>query len=254
MVQRVADDIICEYIQSRSNVALGDICLSFGVSESTARRALSRLAKEGRIQRYRSAAVALSAKPTAYDQRLAIYSTEKDQIAKIAADTIKNGSSVILLGGTTVNAMCPYLYGKELTVITNSLTVIDRLKGTPGIQIIMLGGVYNHEEYEFVGNVTAMGLRSIYADSLFIGCVGFSPDIGFMTNHIDTIEFYKLCIKNAKRTTMLADSTKSNSSGIAIFAYAEEIHHLITDDGTAPEVVTAFHDLGVDVSIAKNRM
>jgi len=250
MTQLIDDDKIYEFIKKRINTSIGDICIAFEISESTVRRAFVRLEQAGHIRRYRGGAVAIPAKTTIYDRRLQDFFIEKDTIAQKAAESIDDGSSVILLGGTTVNAICPYLHGKNLSVITNSLTVIDQLKGSPGLQLIMLGGMYDHEEYEFVGDITTMGVQIMYADSLFIGCVGFSPEVGFMTNHIDSIGFYKLCMKSANKSYVLADSSKASRSGIAIFASINEISHIITDNGILPEIATSLSELGVGVIIA----
>ena len=244
MAQHVSDDAIYQYINKLSSATSYDVCAAFGLSESTVRRALARLEKSGKLRRFRGGAAVLPPSATAYDQRLGQFTAIKNAIARKAAEYVNEGSTIIMLGGTTVSAMCPYLQGKSLNVITNSLAVVEQLKGSPSIKLIMLGGIYSHEEYEFVGNIATMGLRIMRADSLFVSCVGFAPDVGFVTNDINAVEFYKICMKNADTTFMLADSSKAQCAGLAIFATTDEVDCLITDKNLPPE---GFNDLHVDI-------
>ena len=251
MIQYIADEKIDEYIKKLGMASVNEIRSAFEISESTVRRTLARLERTGHIRRYKGGAIALNHKPTEFEQRLHCCATEKDAIARKATECIKDDSSIILLGGTTISAMCPYLCNKNLTVITNSLAVVDALKKASGVKLVMLGGIYHQEEYELVGDVTAMGLQVIYADILFTGCTGFSPEIGFMTNEINSISFYNLCMKNADKTYVLADSSKAQKSSMAIFAPSDRVDSIITDSGLSKETRAAFVDLGIDVIIAE---
>jgi len=254
MTQIINDYEIQEYVEKMSGASLADIGSTFGISESTVRRTLTRLEKSGSLRRFRGGAIAIPSKDTAYKRRIKEFYTEKKSISRRAAEYVKDGTSIILLGGSTVAGMCPYLVHKELNVITNSLAVIDQLKNSPSINLIMLGGIYNHDEYEFVGNMTNIGLRFMRADSLFTSCVGFSPSTGFLTNHINSIEFYQLCMKNAGETFVLANSFKTDNKGIGIFAVAEEVDYLITDNGLSSEIVDEFRKKQVQVDLVDGRM
>jgi len=249
MTQIINDFEIKEYVEKMSGASLSDIRLAFGISESTVRRTLARLEKSGKLRRFRGGAVAVPAIDTAYERRVKEFYIEKKAISHRAAQYVNNGSSIILLGGSTVAGMCPFLVDKEISVITNSLAVVDQLKNSPNINLIILGGIYNHDEYEFVGNMTNMGLRFMRADCLFTSCVGFSPGTGFLTNHINSVEFYQLCMKNAEKTFVLADSSKTECKGIGIFAGADEVDHLITDAGLSPETIDRFSGMQVQVEL-----
>ena len=255
MTQLVSDEAVYNYIKKMSGATIQDVSANFDISESTVRRTMVRLDEMGWLRRFRGGAVALPVqnRVTAYEKRLRSNNAKKEAIARKAAENIKDGSSVILLGGTTVSSMCAYLQGRQLNVITNSLAVIDQLKGAPGIKLIVLGGAYNHEEYEFVGNMTSQGLRFMYADGLYLSCVGFSPEVGFMTNHIDIVEFYRLCMKNADKTFVLADSSKLKRKGIAVFGEAKEVDFLISDKELSEEAVDLFNAKQVRVELVTNK-
>ena len=243
----VQDKNILSYIKKFSKASIGDMCAEFKISESTVRRSLSRLESAGYISRYKGGAIAVVTDKTEYNYRLSVRREQKNFIARKAAENIEENAVVILLGGTTVSLMCSYLCGRKLTVITNSLPVVEQLKESPDITIVMLGGIYNREEREFYGNITTIGLRLMYADSLFMSCRGFSPGIGYMTDEIDSVDFYKLCMKNAGKTYMLADSSKSGRSEVAIVAATGEIGCIITDSGISERDIAEFTAEGVEV-------
>ena len=249
MATYVSDQELSIYIKKTNQITLNGICSDFNVSVSTARRILVRMEAQGLVHRYRGGAIPAPPKQTKYDMRLEKNAEAKDRIARKAAESVADGSNILLMGGTTIGKMCPYLHDKSIGVITNSLTVVEQLKDAPNIRLVMLGGIYNRDEAMFINNVTSAGYRIIYADSLFISCRALSADVGYMTDNINAIDFYRLYMKNAGRTVVLADSTKFQSSGIAIFASLNEVDCLITDAQLSEEDANVFAEHGVIVTI-----
>lgn len=59
----------------------------------------------------------------------------------------------------------------HLTVITNSLMIANELAEISGINLILAGGMYNKNEFAFLGEVTAKFFQNFSVDKAFI-CVG----------------------------------------------------------------------------------
>lgn len=247
------EENIIRYISVNDTLKLATMCSDLSISESTGRRILSRLEKEGKITRYRGGAfLKRQNSDEFFERRKQEMRSVKDSIARLASMQVKDGSCIILLGGTTVASMCPYLKDKKLTVITNSLIVLDELRYCPDIKIMMLGGYYNHAERELHGNITNTNLKIMHADAVFFSCVGFSPSLGYTTNDIDSIEFYRICLKNSNHSYMLCDHSKTNKTGIAVYAQMNEIEYLITDSGMTEASISELEHMGVNVLIAKS--
>ena len=158
-----------------------------------------------------------------------------------------SGDVVELLGGTTVAAMCRYMRGMKITVITNSMLVFAELRNRAEIQIILLGGQYNIEEMETRGVMTHNTLKMLRANCLFMGASHFHPGFGFMTTDINSVELYQLCLEASRKKFILADSSKFGESASAVIARCDMIDCLITGKNLPPEVCKAFNAKGVEV-------
>jgi DeoR/GlpR family transcriptional regulator of sugar metabolism len=240
---------VLELINTKKSLSTAEIRRALGYSESTVRRILNRLDKSGRIKRYHGGgnSIELQKSPENIKIRFDQNSQEKDRIAKAAVFQFKEGSTVVLLGGTTVYNMCKYMRGMRITVITNSIIVFDELRNEPKIQIILLGGKYNMEEMETRGVLTNNNLKILRANCLFMGVNKFHPHIGFMTTDIESVELYQLCLEASDRRYILADSDKLGESASAVVAGCDMVDCLITDKKLPAETRNEFNAKGVEV-------
>lgn len=238
---------ILKYINDKQHVTIEQMCSDLSISESTARRAIVQLEAQGKINRFRGGAFVLQdAAKTLVTTRQNLNTENKANIAKKAAALIKDSSTVILLSGSTVGNMCQYIKKKKITVITNSLIVLNELKSFVNIRLIVLGGLYNHEEAEFGGILSNPSLNYLRADRLFMGCSGFDEKHGF-TNLNYSVELYRACIQACNDVCVLVDSSKYNQGGVSIAARPEQVKYLISDPGLSVEVVEAFKSKGISV-------
>jgi DeoR/GlpR family transcriptional regulator of sugar metabolism len=238
-----------ELINTRKSASVSDICGALNISESTARRILTALSGGNLITRYHGGAqcLAIAGGSGSIQSRKDENRQLKDAIARTAAGRVKQGQTVLLTGGTTVYMMCRYLMDKRITVLTNSLIVFNELTAAPYIDLIMLGGVYNREEMEMEGILTNFGLKMFKADSIFMGTNGFDPGFGFLTDRVEALELYRLCIEASKEKYIVADSSKLGGRGSAVIAACGMVDYLITDAGVGRDVAEKFMQNGVKV-------
>jgi len=176
---------------------------------------------------------------------------EKVAIAFKAASFVEEGMTIILLGGSTVHAMCPYLKGRQLTVITSSIPVVNDLMNEKNIKLILLGGIVNASELEVRGGLTIAGLERLRADQLFVGATNIHEAHGLMTDDPEAVATYRACMAAADRIFVLADSTKFKPGGAAIVANFNELDDIITDDSIPKDILTGLADKGVRVHLVK---
>jgi DeoR/GlpR family transcriptional regulator of sugar metabolism len=223
------------------------MCLDLSISQSTARRTVIQLEKVGKIGRLHGGAFALQEnKPTLVTTRSGVNVEKKMKIAQSAAKMIKENFTIILLSGSTVSYICNYIKDMNITVITNSLLVLDRLKECPNIKIIILGGMYNHEESEIGGILQNSILGFLRADLLFMGCSGFDEKNGF-TNRNYSVELFRTCIQACNEVCVMVDSSKYNSGGTSIAATPEQVKYIFTDHDISSAVVRRFEEKGITV-------
>jgi len=243
------DKYVLEHININKYVSTIELCDTFNISESTARRLLLRLSDRGLIHRCRGGAMSVvySNVKNGIQVRYECNADVKDRIARAAAARVTPGSTIMLMGGTTIFKMCKYIIGMKLTVITNSLIILDALKDANYIDILMLGGKFDRSEMEIVGAIANSNLKLLRADSLFMSATNFHPRIGFLTDVIDSIELYERCIEAVSERFILADSSKLGTSGAAVTATCEQLDCLITDSALDEYAVTEFREKGLEV-------
>jgi DeoR family transcriptional regulator of aga operon len=176
-----------QFLHRNQRISISDICVTFTVSEATARRDLETLAAEGKLQRVHGGAIALSQTPPESPilQRQDEQPNEKLRIGQAAAVLVQDGETIFLGSGTTVLEAARSLRGrKNLTVITNSLPVVNVFAGTEGITVICLGGLLRNSELSFIGHITEQALAEVRADKVFIGTRAISLEHGLTHEYL----------------------------------------------------------------------
>src|SRR6266508_327411 len=124
------------FVEQRQRVTVADMCDQFGVSIATARRDLEALAERGSVRRVHGGAL------------------------------VADGETAFLSSGTTTLEVARSLRGqRRLTVITNSLLVLNELADAPEITLVGLGGLLRRSEMSFIGHITAQARAEVRADT-----------------------------------------------------------------------------------------
>ena len=134
---------ILRFIELSQRVTVTSICSRFQISEATARRDLELLDIQGRIQRVHGGAISLGEVPPELPiyQRMSDEAECKKRIGLAAAQLIQDGETVFLGSGTTVSEVARSLRNSDnLTVITNSLLVLNQLIEKPRITAFIGAG------------------------------------------------------------------------------------------------------------------
>ncbi|BDZ54460.1 hypothetical protein GCM10025870_15330 [Agromyces marinus] len=133
---------LLNYIRASGAGSVNELARHLNVSASTVRRDLNELQDRGLLERVHGGAAQIDddIEPLR-QQREVSFAAEKRRIGQAAAAHIVQDSTVLITGGTTTEAMLPFLGGIQgLTVLTNSITVVNRLAPMTDIDVIVLGG------------------------------------------------------------------------------------------------------------------
>lgn len=241
---------ILQYLDRQQRISVTEICEMFTISEATARRDLEILTGQNHIQRVHGGAIALRQAPPELPilQRESEQTEEKKRIGLAAAKLILPGDTVFLGSGTTVLEVARVLRDrKDLTVITNSLPVLNILSGLPEINIIALGGMLRDSELSFIGHITEQALAEVRADKVFIGVHAINLENGLTNDYLPETMTDRAILKAGREVIVVADHTKINTVSIAFLAPIKSIQKLVTDKNSSPKFVTALEELGVQV-------
>ena len=189
---------IAELLEQNEVVSLDEFCKSLGgVSESTVRRDLKTMEKEGEITLLRGGGACL--KRGSYEVPVLSKKSknvkQKEGIAKVAASLVNDGDSIYIDSGSTALDMVKYLKDKNITV-----------------KCIIAGGEINITTASIRGITTNNFLKSYYFDKAFVGISGFSKEAGFNTPDLLEAEKKRIVCKNSGKAYIVADSSKSGKS------------------------------------------
>jgi DeoR family transcriptional regulator of aga operon len=245
---------IIDALQAKGRIEVTELVDELAVSSVTVRADLLYLEKEQILRRIRGGAIAV--RPSRYerpsDLNSALYEKEKESIAALAADLIRDGETAILDTGSTIGALAR-LFPRSLSdvvVVTNALNVATELSLHPGVTVIMTGGMLRPRLNSLVSPMGTLILSEINADIAFMSCAGVDPDKGFTNSNWEEAEIKKAMIRAANRVIFLADHSKLKHVATARIAELAGADLLITDANASPETVKELRAQGLEVLIA----
>jgi DeoR family transcriptional regulator, aga operon transcriptional repressor len=239
------------YQQGRLSVA--EIVAQFSISEATARRDLETLASQGKAQRVHGGVLAVEQAPPELPilERENEQADEKARIGRAAASLVGDHETVFLGSGTTVLEIARNLRDhKNLTVMTNSLPVLNILAGMKEITVISLGGMLRDSELSFIGHITEQSLVEVRADKVFMGAHGVSLEHGLTNDYLQETLTDRAILKSGREVIIVADHTKVKRVSTVLLAPLNSIHTLVTDSKADRKFVQALKRQGIQVIVA----
>jgi DeoR/GlpR family transcriptional regulator of sugar metabolism len=233
-------------------VSVQDLVLRLGVSSATIRRDLAELADAGVVRRvHGGAAPALPVEiDQPYEKAADDAASEKQRIARRAAELVRDGDTVLLDIGTTTGALARELRGRNITVITPSLAVLDELRDDPVVDLVILGGALRRAYHSLVGPLTEDALRHVSASLVFLGTSGVDSDGWILDTTSVEVPTKRRLVESGGRVVLLADHTKFPGKGsIRVFGF-ESVSVLITTSLADPRTLGRARDTGTEVLLA----
>src|SRR5512138_1740401 len=223
---------ILSLLTQQGRLSVAEIVEQFSISEATARRDLESLASQGKAQRVHGGVISVEQAPPELPilEREKEQTDEKARIGRAAASLVLDKETVFLGSGTTVLEVARNLRDrKQLTVITNSLPVLNLLAGRDEITVISLGGMLRESELSFIGHITEQALTEVRVDKVFMGTRGLSLEHGLTNDYLQETLTDRAILKIGREVIVVADHTKINRAATALLAPLKSVHTLITD-------------------------
>ena len=243
---------ILEQLANAGSVDVAQISATLAVSPATLRRDLDALQKQGLLVRTHGGAVANGVGlELPLRHRAARRQPQKQAIGRMAATLVPEGAVVGMTGGTTVTEVARALESSAgITVVTNALNIAAELVLRPSLHVVVVGGAARHASYELVGPAAELIVERYHLDISFIGADGLTLEEGCST--YDEMEAHTdhAFIRRARRTIVVADSTKLGKRTFARICGTREISDFVTDADADPGFLDRLRELGVNVLIA----
>jgi DeoR/GlpR family transcriptional regulator of sugar metabolism len=189
---------------------LETLCRELSASESSVRRDLVRLEQAQVIKRVHGGAMAVQPHGHLldYNWQRERQSDEKHRIGLRAASLIADDETVILDGGSTVDAVAEHLANRSLRVITNSLAIVRLFHDSRNIDVTLTGGFLFPRLETVLGPLCCEHmLAAVAAGALVMGIGGVTAD-GFSNNNTLVVGSERKMIEVSRTVIIVADSSK----------------------------------------------
>src|SRR5690349_12271728 len=196
------------------HVHVGHLAETFGVSEMTVRRDLHRLARDGKLERVHGGAVHTAGQEPGFSQIEVERFDVKDRLGRAAAALVEDGQTVMVDIGTSTLQMARHLHGKQITVVTTNLAVVEELLPDPAIELVLPGGTVRRNYRSLVGVVAEDSLRQLKADVAVLGTSAVDSELGVWDTTMVEVPIKRLMIAAADCVVLLADALKFAMSGV----------------------------------------
>lgn len=230
---------IVEILGGDGSVSVADLADRFKTSPLTIRRDLIDLQKQGVLNRTHGGArlhASLHEYATyeggTFEDRFKAHGGTKHRIAERAAQLVSDGDSLLLNGGSTMTVFARALRNhKNLTVITNGLTVALELARSQNSTVIVLPGTLEKKKMTTASNAIDEALADIWGQSVFLGVTGINLALGPTMSTPQEALTYRTFVRAASEVTLLADSTKFEAGSMFGIAPLSKITRIVTDTG-----------------------
>ncbi|MCL4487742.1 MAG: DeoR/GlpR family DNA-binding transcription regulator [Chloroflexi bacterium] len=248
-------------IEKDKRVYVKRLAKEFDVSDSSIRLDLAELESRGLLRRTHGGAILQAASNgnsvksiSSLHVRAQENQAEKDAIGGIAASLIDDGDTIMIDGGSTTQSVAKHLVGKHnLTIITNSISLLPDLFAIPDAVIYVVGGMVYRENEVLVGDISNENTGYFHPSKAVLGIDGVSPEFGLTAANTSVpavAAIKKKMIASSHRLIIVADHTKLGRVCLMPVAPIDKMDFLVTDSGAPPEIVEAIHARGPVVKIA----
>lgn len=232
---------LLDLIMREGTVRVRDLADRYQVGEATIRRDLKYLSDEYGIQLSYGGAYL---KETHHYGRITENNLEikraanfdkKQIIAKKAAALVRDGDTIALNAGTTVELILDHLKGlSKVNVITLGLNVLVKASSLPFVDVYVPGGKLRSISGAFYGGDAEQFLRRFNVDICFFGVSAVSIKKGITHPALEEVSSNRVLLEISERSYLVADSSKFNAVSLAKMADLKEFTGFI-EDGEIPE-------------------
>ncbi len=223
-------DRLRDLVQTHGFAALGELTESLQVSESTIRRDLEFLEREGSARRTHGGVfwTGKSDSISAFHTRQDGHWQAKSAIGAAAAELIEDHDTILLDGGSTTYELARHITDRTLQVVTNSLPVAHLLASSESIDLVMIGGCVRGRTAVTIGPMAEAMLCSINVGKAFLSVAGIN-ERGYFNSNMMLVESEKAILGAADHSFVVADSSKFGKVSLSRLCGLHEVDTVVTD-------------------------
>jgi len=224
---------IAELLRDAGAVTVAELEERFGISAMTARRDLSDLERQGIARRTHGGAVlpTITAHEDSFARRVETATDAKAALAAEAARLLVPRETVFLDSSTSAYFVARRLIedGIGVTVITNSVPIMELISSTagPNVELVGVGGALRKLTSSFVGPFAVNTVLGHFADRAIFSVKAITPD-GVLTD-ADQLEaeVKRSMLAHARETVLLVDDSKLDARGYSVIGRVADVSRVL---------------------------
>lgn len=224
-------EAITALVLEQGAVTVGSLAERFDVSMQTIRRDVDALCEGDMLHRVHGR-IELSEEflNTPFDQRAGTNLMGKRAIGEATAALIPNGATVFFsIGSTPLSVAQALRWRKELTIITNNLSVAMALSEEVSNRILLPGGEVRLPDRDILGNEVLDFFGRFRADFAVFGAAGIAEDGGLLEFHTTEVRTTQKICENAHTSLLVIDGSKFGRQAPALGSNIAEIDRIVID-------------------------
>ena len=223
---------IIEYLEKKQSATVRELSDSLFSSEASIRRDIETLETQGYVKKIYGGVILSKYQNGVIPVNLrdSDHSSVKDELAKRAAEMIKDGDTVIMDASSTVRRIIKHIGNlHNVKIITNNLRIFSECNNS-NITLYCTGGTYSSENHAFIGPAAESYIRGISADILFFSSQGITED-GFISDASEEESaLRRIMLAHAKKQYFLCDSSKIGIQKMFTLCHKDDITGVICDN------------------------
>lgn len=246
---------IIEILWEQKRVSVNELSDNFSKSPGMIRLDLAELENRGLISRTHGGAILvedstedLILNKNVLQLRAETRKEEKIRMGKAVLDSIQDGDSIMIDGGTTTYYVAKHLHTKRnLKIITTSMFLYPVLWEIPDATIYLTGGVVHREFHDTYGDLTIESIKEFSPDKTILGVDGVSMTNGFTTTEPSIAMVKRQIVATSRKLIVVADSSKFGKVCLFTIANIQKANLIVTDDNFPEDEANKIRELGPTV-------
>lgn len=249
-------DQLEQYILEHKAASIDTLCEEFGISKNTLRRDLEVLVARGSVEKVYGGVIACeNTSPipdlVTFHERASRNSLIKQRIASLAASFVRERDIIFIDSGTTtMNIVDNLTHLNTVTIITNSVQVINKSMNYPNINLLVLPGSLKRDTASLVGSSCVEYLEDYNIVRAFMACTGISLQSGICNASTEEYNIKKAALKKSQKHYLLADSSKFGRTSLMTFGDVNQFDYIFTDQMPDNDFCSYCHEQDCAIRIA----
>ena len=244
--------IIRDRLAQNGRVLAAELAQEFGISEDSVRRDLRELAAAGACQRVYGGAIAMSNSHRPILERNGEHQARKQSLARSAALLVQGGQ-LVFLDASTTNIEIAYVLPEQigLTVATNSPAIAVALTGRDDIEVILVGGRFDHSVGGTLGTQASLEVQRMRPDLCFLGICAIDAETGVGAGTAEDAAFKRQLVASCGSIVAVATNEKLGTGALFNITDIGDIGHVVVEPDADLNQLQRLRDAGVAVVIAQ---